>query len=457
MGLLKRILGGLVPKAAEGEYRPGPYALDEGWLAAGSPWNFWQLGRNVEPYGSASAMVEACVSAYAQTVAMCPGDHWRTLDTGGRERVTASALTRILRRPNDYQSISDFLLNLVRDLYEDGNGYAVALRNDRNEIAELHRTPARTTLPRVAEGGEVFYEMSGNEILDRRFGHLVVPARDVLHVRLHTPRHPLKGVSPIVAAALDLAAAGALTRQQAAYFENQAKPSFILETDEKWTAEQARETRRMWNEQTQGANAGGTPIVGWGLKAKPIGGTAEDAQLAETLKLTDQHVALAFRMPMQVLGIAGNATMGSTEALMGLWLASGLGFALNHVEEAMGNLFRLKGQPEEYVEFNTRVLLRSSFKERIEGLARGVQSGIYAPNEARNLEDMPDAEGGDEPLVQQQMVSLKYSSSQKPPSAVPALPAPEPEPEPDEDASDERSTAEAILRRIDDHAGGRLH
>ena len=52
--------------------------------------------------------------AYSQTVAMCPGDHWRGNENGGRERVTTSALTRILRKPNDYQSISDFLLNATR-------------------------------------------------------------------------------------------------------------------------------------------------------------------------------------------------------------------------------------------------------------------------------------------------------------------------------------------------------
>lgn len=75
-------------------------------------------------------MVEACVSAYSQTTAMLPGDHWRANDRGGRDRVTNSALARILRNVNSYQTISDFLLNAVRS--------ALALRNERFEIAELH-------------------------------------------------------------------------------------------------------------------------------------------------------------------------------------------------------------------------------------------------------------------------------------------------------------------------------
>ncbi|WP_230646705.1 MULTISPECIES: phage portal protein [Bradyrhizobium] len=39
----------------------------------------------------------------------------------------------------------------------------------------------------------------------------------MLHVRLHTPRHPLKGESPILAAALDLAMSGAALNQQVSF------------------------------------------------------------------------------------------------------------------------------------------------------------------------------------------------------------------------------------------------
>ena len=42
----------------------------------------------------------------------------------------------------------------------------------------------------------------------------------------------------------------------------------------------------------------------------------------------------------------------------------------------------------------SRALLRSAYRERIEGLARGVISGIYSPDEARNSEDLPTVPGG---------------------------------------------------------------
>lgn len=358
-------------------------------------------------------MVEACVSAYAQTVAMCPGDHWQKKENGGRVRVTTSALSRIIKRPNDYQSTSDLLLNLTRRLYTKGEAFAVAIRNNRGEIDELHLM--LYGWPAVAEDGSIFYRLSGNDIVERRFDFSApIPARDVLHVRLQTPRHPLKGESPIVATVLDRAMSGAALNQQIMFYLNQARPSFILETDEKLTKDQTADLRERWNQQTQGENSGGTPILSWGIKAKSVTVNAEDGQVAEMLKMTDQNIALAFRIPLQILGIGGTP-FASTEALMSSWKASGLGFALNHIEEAFGLMFGLKGMPDEYLEFDTKALLRSNFKELIEGLSRSTISGLHSPDEARNEVDLPEVEGGfgKMPRVQQQVVPLSYWSDER--------------------------------------------
>jgi HK97 family phage portal protein len=422
-------------RSGEGGYRAGPYLLSDGVLpaSAGRFLNFWQNGYSLRPSGECSAMVEACVSAYAQTVAMCPGDHWRKLENGGRERVAGSALSRVIRRPNDYQSISDFLLNLTRRLYSHGEAFALATRNDRGEIAELHLMRSGSAM--VAQDGSIFYGLSGNEVVERRFDlSFPIPARDVLHVRLHTPNHALKGVSPILSTALEQALAGAALNQQVAFYINQARPSFMLETDEKLTREQARELRAGWDEQTKGEGAGGTPILAWGLKAKPVTTTANDAQLAELLKMSEQNVALAFRIPLQILGIGGTP-FASTEALMSAWKASGLGFALNHIEEAFGLLFRLRGMPDEYVEFDTKALMRSNFKELIEGLSRSAISGIHSSDEARNELDLPVTPGGHGamPRVQQQVVPLSYWTTMPPAQPASASPTPSDE---DADAAD---------------------
>jgi len=420
---LSRIFAPRQLKAAgEGEVHRGPYHLPVtgGWLPADSPWNWWQSGINPAGYDT-SAIVEACLSAYAQTVAMCPGDHWRANDKDGRDRVTTSALSRILRFPNGYQTPSDFMMNLTRNLYYDGNAYALALRNERYEIDELHLMDSAMSYPQVAPTGDVFYTLAGNSIIDRQVKEqLVVPQRDVLHVRLHSSRrrypYPIVGDTPLGSAMQDIMLSKAINDQQIQFYMNQARPSAVLTTDLILDKDQVQFIRDRWEEQSKGLKAGGTPILTGGLKPAMLSAPSRDAELANMMKVPEERIALAFRIPMAVLGISGTG-VGSTEALMMQWISSGLGFALNHIEDAYGLLFGLKGQPDEYLEFDTKALLRSAFKERIGALAQAVQGGIFSPNEARASESLDAVEHGDEPRVQQQVVPLSAAA------AIPAMPA----------------------------------
>jgi HK97 family phage portal protein len=451
-------------KTAEG----GAYLLPlgGGWIPASWPINFWQTGQDPLP-PTPSSVVTACIAAYAQTTAMCPGTHWESTGNGGRERVKTSALSRILKKPNGYQSISDFLLNLTTNLYEDGNAYALALRNNRFEISELHLFRPQSSAPRVAVTGDVFYSLGGgNEIVERRFAAAgiesllgLVPARDVLHVRLECKRHPLLGESPMMALLLEMAVGNAWLRQQLVIAANQGRPSGVIETELPLTPEQVAEGRKRWNDQTQGLNIGGTPILAHGMKWKPGIVSSRDAQLAELAGLNNNLIATRYRVPLALLSLGTQGPQASTEALMQFWIATGLGFCLNHIEEAVGQTFGLGGWPDDYLEFNTAALLRSLFKDRIEGLARGVQGGIYAPNEARAEEELPAKLYGDEPRVQQQVVPL--SAWAQAPPATPAPDAPPPAGPADDEPSAEEGTppdggsrawtADALIAAADDY------
>jgi HK97 family phage portal protein len=440
--------------APEGQYRPGPWylPLTHGWLPAdvGDSINWWQNGYTPLLQSAQLAIIEACVSAYSQTCAMCPGDHWRANSKGGRERVTNSALSRILRYPNDYQSMSDFLLNAVRQLYLQGNAYALCMRNARYEIVELHLMDNRYCRALIDGSGEVHYALGGNWIVQNRYGPLAeVPQRDVLHIKLHCDqlRNPLLGQTPLMAAWLDTMTGQTIRQQQMQFYLRQSKPGFVLSTDLTLDKDQVSALRDRWNEQTTGANVGGTPILTGGLKPQQIPVTSwRDAQLAEVMKLTDQEIAMAFRVPPQVIGLmTRGGSYGTTEAMMQAWVSSGLGFCLNHVEEAFGQTFGLKGQPDEYVEFDTKALLRSAFKDRIEGLARGVQGGIYSPNEARNAEDLESVAFGDEPRVQQQVVPLSAAGKIPATPGAPGAPSAPPAPKPPQGDADARRDAFAAI------------
>jgi HK97 family phage portal protein len=422
--------------AGEGNYHPGPYTVSGGILphAWGQYLNWWQM--DLDPLQTpSSSIVEACVWAYVRAIAQLPGYHKRELGNGGTETVTTSALSRLLRSPNPYQTPSDFLVHLIRSLLLNGNSYWVAQRNDRAEVTALHWTDPRACRVReiMVQGqpfSEVFYEISTNPLFqfDSILGRtsLVVPARDVLHIKLATPQHPLVGVTWLKALDMEMAASGAMQAAATTFATNMSRPSGILTSDQQLTKVQVDELRAKWNEQVSGINSGGVAILNQNVKFQPLTISNQDAQIIDQRKLNDQAVAAVFGVPMILLGVNDTATQKSSEAVMAEWLAAGLGWLINHIEQAFDSFIGLDmvAAGREWTEYDTRVLLRSAFRERIEGLARGVQGGIYSPNEARALEGYAAAVDGDEPRVQMQVVPL--SAWDKAPT-TPVAPQPAPQ------------------------------
>ena len=410
----------------------------EGPIPSWWPVNYWQIGldRQLPWTGDlgANAAVEACVGAITQTVAMLPVDHWRGTVAGGQERVTNSAASRVLRMPNAYQTKADFFLNLLRGELLTGNGYALAVRNNRYEVAELHVLPPRSANPQVdAESGEIFYSVGNLQMLpadEQQYDF--VPARDILHIRMHTPRDPLRGETPITAAMLSVSAGNAISQSQAAFFNNMSRPSGVIENaDPKiiLTQDQINQMRAKWLERSQDGAMGGIQILTQGWKWQPLTMTAADAQLAEIYKMTVADVARVYRVPLPIIGDMTGSTYNNVETLIRHWLSTGLGFVLEHLELALDKLFGLPGAPIEWTEFSTDGLLRSDFQARIDGLTKAVIGGVMSPNEAREREGLPAVEAGDEPRVQQQVVPLSAWEQ------LQATPPPPPPPEPDQTAA----------------------
>lgn len=446
-GLLAR-LGAWLGRSTNWSSRPGPLAgpvaaTSEGLISFNWPLNFGQVG--YDPVrGELNSVVYACIALYARTIAQLPGHHMRALENGGTETIKTSALSRILRKPNDYQSRSDFMFNLVTSLLDDGNAYALALRNGAYQPDSLHQLSSRNTRPLISPDGEIFYAIGSNQIIEARpdwwadpmrpaEGRHYVPARDILHLRAWCPRHPLIGESPLMAAAVPIMAQAQGLGSMAAYYRNMARPSGVLQTDLILSKEQVVELRERWNEQASGAAIGGTPILTAGLKWQAAGEiNAANAQIAELLKYSTADIARVFGVPLAMINDMTGATYNNTEQLIMTWLRMGLGFYLEHIELAFDKLFEIE-RSDDYCELDIRALLRPDFKTQVEGLAKAVTGGLYAPNEARRELSLPAVENGDEPRVQQQMVPLSW----EPPAAQPPA-----DPPPDDPATDDEAEPE---------------
>lgn len=442
-------------KAVEGEPRDGPWMVSwpDGMLpnAWGQRWNFWQSGYDPISGDGAGAILHACISSYVNAISQCPLIHWRATADGGRERLDNSAIARLLRKPNHYQTRSDFIGLAVSDLLTSGNSFSLAERNGRYEPEALHSFNPSRSKAIVGEQQTIFYELSGNTVVEggasgfwgdyagSRRG--LYPQRDVLHMRIDTkPGDPLLGRAPWRHAADAVTVQALISRQLISMFANGGRPSGVVSTDLNLSASQVTELRARISEAWRGVDdlGNGPPILTNGLKFQGVGLSAKETELANAAKLSADEIFAAYGVPPAILGLTDRSTYASTEALVQHWLAGGLGHLLDLVECALDQFLQLPGWPLEFVEFDVSILLRAQQKDRVEALTRGIQGGLFAPNEARASEELGRVAHGDQVLVQQQMVGLDWHQQQRT-APAPAAPAAE---------AEEVSFNSGIVRRI---------
>jgi HK97 family phage portal protein len=239
---------------------------------------------------------------------------------------------------------------------------------------------------------------------------------------MHTPVSPLVGESPMLAAAYAIDSGNAIQEAMAAFHKNMARPSGYLKTPGTLKPEMVEVLRTEWQSAYQGVNSGRAAVLQNGVEWQALSMNAVDAAVVESYKMSVADIARVFRTPLPIIGEIGGQTYNNTEVLMKNWLATGLGYVLEHIELALDFLFQL---PEgEWIAFDADYLLRADFAARIEGIVKGIQGGLFSPNEGRAREGLPSVKFGDEPRVQAQVVPLSFAS--KPPETAPSAPAANP-------------------------------
>ena len=443
MGFLDKVFGSktekMQPREVRGGTFPGLENLTNNWLSVGPGDDGWQ--RNIDITGAGARNVPtvyACVMAISRAVSQCYPEHIKNRD-GDFSKVTTSAAYRVLNNPNSYQTGPEFLLNLMATALFEGEAFCVVRRNDRYEISEIHLLPRGCCSPFITDDKEIFYSVGESPLAPGGIDYLA-PQRDILHLKFHTPRHPLIGESPIKAAAMAVGINVELSKNQAAFFAHMSRPSGILSTDMKLTAQQMAELRAAFEAQSKDMNAGRIPILGGGMSWQPLGITSQDAQVVQAQRMSIEEICRVFGVPPPLIGDLSNATLSNAETMIQHFLSMGLGSYLEGVERAFDRLFGLGAN--EYVELDTAALLRTDFAGRIDGLTKAVQGGLMTPDEARAREGLNKIKGGDSAFLQRQMVPIDKISdllekeTEKPEPVVAPPPPEEVEPSVEEAKAD---------------------
>jgi len=338
----------------------------------------------------------------------------------------ASPFLRVLRKPNDYQTRVQFWQSWMVSKLTNGNTYALKARDQRGMVSALYVLDPCSVTPLVAETGEVFYQLGRDYLSEIEPETITVPASEMIHDRCCAFWHPLCGIPPLYAAALTGTQGLNNLNNSAQYFGNMSRPSGLLTTPTKISKEQALALKDAWEAGYGGANAGKTAVLGDDMKFTPIAFDAQSSQQAEQAEQAARWTAMAFKVPAYKLGLSSEQKFANQVQQDSDYYKQCLQVLFEAAEVCLDEGLSL---PLNYrTEFDTELLMRMDPISRAEVAQKYVAASIWAPNDAREKEDMPPAKGGDEPLSQQQYFPLGQLAD-RPPPADPAAKPPAPPPE----------------------------
>jgi len=360
---------------------------------------------------------------------------------------SSAAFSPVLRRPNRYQLIHEFIEYWIASKVQWGNTYVLKHRDQRGVVVSLSVLDPTGVTVLVAPDGAVYYELKPNDLAgvpQDPVAPVAVPASEIIHDKLSPLFHPLVGLSPIFAAALAATQGLKILDNSTNFFANGSSPGGVITVPVEISKEAAQRLTAEWNANYSGVNAGKVALLTGGMKYDPTSVNATDAQLIEQMKLTEQMICGCYKVPMSLINSAP-VPYANNEPLVQQFYSQCLQTYIVALENALDDGLGLTTVPGRVygTEFDIDDLLWMDTATRTKAATDAVSGGVLSPNEARfKYFGLGAVAGGDTPYMQQQMFSLEALSerdSLKPfsaPAAPPAATATDDEAEDDDEDDD---------------------
>lgn len=309
----------------------------------------------------------------------------------------------LLKKPNKHQTWQQFVENWVSSKLLRGNAYILKQRDIFGDVWQLYVLNPDRVKVLVADGGDVFYQVSTDKLLGLP-SDVTVPASEMIHDRFNCFYHPLVGLSPLTACAMSVGLGLSIQNNAKTLFSNNSRPSGVLSSPSDLSQEKADKIKAEWQQNYAGVNRGGIAVLGSGAKYEPIAMSATDSQAIEQLKMTAETVCSVFHVPPFKVGMGELKAGQKPSDLNEIYYSD----CLQHHIEAIENLLDEHLDLEKGVECEADLspLIRMDSMSQMLYLKEGTHSGILSPNEARATLGLPPVIGGESPLMQQQNYSL---------------------------------------------------
>lgn len=404
------LLNWLQPKASgEGDVsRMSHPAL---WLPGG-----WAWGRQTQSGTQVSPEVSLTLSAYfaalraiSEDVAKLPLGVYRRMKPRGKERLPEHPAWQMLRvRPNPEMSSMTFRETMTAWALGWGRGIAEIVRDGRDRPRELWPIHPSVVRP-CRKAGRQIYEVFPSPA-DQRLKsgkRIELEARDVLHIR--GLGGPLDGYSIAQLAAESIGVGLAAQLHAASFFGNGTQLSGVLQHPGKLSKQSYDNLANSWAEKHGGPRNSWKPaILEEGMQWKETSVPPRDAQFLESRQFETEDIARWFRIPPHKIGHLLRSTNNNIEHQGIEYVQDTLLPWLIRWEQELGaKLF--PEEPEVFAEHNVTALLRGDQQSRGQYYRTMIFSGVYSPNDVREMENMnPIPEpGADRYYMQTAMAPLE--------------------------------------------------
>lgn len=335
------------------------------------------------------ASVHACVRVIADGIAGLGLKLYKD-DGTTRSQIVVHYATSLTNEPNSYQTKYDFIKYMASHLALTGNAYAFINRDVRNIATELHPIAPQYITP-VMQDGLLFYKVSQTGYPS------IIPATEMLHFKGMCGDNPLVGLSPVVLHAETLGIDLAAISQSAGVYKNGVL-KFLLTSDAQIKIDQAGPLKKSLDDVIDGASR--SAVLPNGIKMEKLSLSPEEAQYLETRKFSSEEIARIFGVPASMIG-AKDGTMGSVEQeYQDFYARTLMSYAINIEQEMARKLLTENDKLTYYFKFNFNSLLRASANERADYYNKGIRGGWLSRNEARVYEDVNGFDGGNEYLIE---------------------------------------------------------
>lgn len=343
--------------------------------------NFYKLAE--EGY-QRNVTVFRCVQIIAMACSTIPFVLYQKKKDGSEE-IEEHEILRLLKHPNQRMGQGKLIETSISNLLISGNAYLYGAGPDDLRRPPLKLYALRPDCVSIHEG-ELLDEVKNYEYYDSK-RKMVIPVERMLHLKLYNPLNDWYGMSPLIAAALNVDHKNTGVTWNYHLISNGARPQGLLTTEEIISDDQYETLKAMLDEHIGSGKIGKPLLLEGGLHWEDTSINPKDMDWLQGIKMDTREIAVAFGVPPQLVGDSENLTYSNyKEARKALYQETVLPLMRWFKDELNVWLTAKYNDPNLYLDLNIDDIdvLQEDREKAWERIGAAVDRGVLTRNEARD-------------------------------------------------------------------------